>query len=124
MRFLGFALALLSVCWFAAAQESSASPPSPSPVPQNSASTGQSNPATLDLTPGPDGKLSQEQMRELTRTVAQNYRNNYQRERDYTFIERDVENSIDGNGNTKSTEIKTFEVLDIYGEQVRRREGQ
>jgi hypothetical protein len=120
MRFIGFALALLAIGWSAAPQESSVSPSSPSSSPQDSASAVQSNPPKLDLTPGLDGKLSQEQMRELTRTVAQNYRNNYQRERDYTFIERDVENSIDGNGDTKSTEIKTFEVLDIYGEQVRR----
>ena len=120
MRFIGFALALLAIGWSAAPQESSVSPSSPSSSPQDSASAVQGNPPKLDLTPGLDGKLSQEQMRELTRTVAQNYRNNYQRERDYTFIERDVENSIDGNGDTKSTEIKTFEVLDIYGEQVRR----
>jgi hypothetical protein len=74
----------------------------------------------LDLTPGKDGKLSQEQMREITRVVAENYRANYQRERDYTFVERDVENTVDGGGKTKSTEIKTYDVLDIYGEQVRR----
>jgi hypothetical protein len=120
MRFIGFALALLTIGRSAAAQESSVSPPSHSASAQDSARPGERNAPNLDLTPGPDGKLTQEQMRELTRIVAQNYRNNYQRERDYTFIERDVENSIDGNGNTKSTEIKTFEVLDIYGEQVRR----
>lgn len=59
-------------------------------------------------------------MRELTRVVAQNFRDNYRRQRDYTYIERDVENSIDGDGRIKSTEAKTYEILDIYGEQVRR----
>jgi len=59
-------------------------------------------------------------MRELTRVVAQNYRDNFHRERDYTFIEHEVENNKNGNGQTKSTEIETFEVLEIYGQQVRR----
>ncbi len=120
MRIGSLALALLIACCPAAAQEDPASPPSPATSAKDSASVRGGNHPKIDLTPGPDGKLTQEQMRELTRTVAQNYRNNYQRERDYTFVERDVENSVDGNGNIKSTEIKTFEVLDIYGEQVRR----
>ena len=96
-------------------------PASQSANPPNSASTASevARPK-LDLTPGKDGKLSQEQMREIARVVAENYRANYQRERDYTFVERDVENTVDGGGKTKSTEIKTYDVLDIYGEQVRR----
>ena len=74
----------------------------------------------LDLTPDANGRLTQEQMRELTRVVAQNYRDNFKRERDYTFIERDVENNEDGKGQTKSTEVETYEVMAIYGQQVRR----
>jgi len=59
-------------------------------------------------------------MRELTRVVAQNYRDNYKKQRDYTYIERDVEKAMGGNGQVKSTEIKTYEIVAIYGEQVRR----
>src|SRR5579871_2927635 len=74
----------------------------------------------IDLTPDAQARLSQEQMRELTRVVTENYRDNYRRERDYTYIERDVENSVDGKGGTKSSEVRTYEVLEIYGEQVRK----
>lgn len=73
-----------------------------------------------DLTPGPDGKLSQEQMRQLLRIVADKDMENDKRQRDYTYVERDVQNKLDGKGKTKSTEIKTYEVLEIYGSQVQR----
>jgi hypothetical protein len=35
-------------------------------------------------------------------------------------MDREVENKLDGKGQTKSTEVKTYEVLEIYSEQVRR----
>ncbi|MGO9088533.1 MAG: hypothetical protein ACLP6G_03505 [Terriglobales bacterium] len=72
----------------------------------------------LDLTPDAEGKLTPEQMQKLTRVVAQNFQENYKKERDYTFIERDVDKTVDGAGLTKSTEIRTYEVINIYGEQV------
>jgi len=99
--------------------------PSPDPQSQPSAAT-EANEATpaptpkLDLTPDKDGHLSPDQMRELTRVVAQNYRDNYKKQRNYTYIERDVEKQLSGDGQIKSTEIKTYEIVDIYGEQVRR----
>jgi len=79
-----------------------------------------SDSVALDLTPGPDGKLSQEQMRQLFRVVADKDIENDKRQRDYTYIDREVENKLDGKGQTKSTEVKTYEVLEIYGEQVQR----
>ena len=111
------------LCWFilfcallASGQEqpSTASPDKPSAA---------ANPAGApipDLTPGPDGKLSQEQMRQLLRVVADKDIENDKRQRDYTYINREVQNTLDGKGHTKSTEIKTYEVLEIYGEQVQR----
>jgi hypothetical protein len=78
------------------------------------------NPPIPDLTPGPDGKLSQAQMQELFRVVAEKDIENQKRERDYTYIDREVQNKLNGNGQTKSTEIKTYEILRIAGEQVRR----
>lgn len=74
----------------------------------------------LDLTPDAQGKLSQEQMQNLLRVVADKDMENDKRQRDYTYIEREVQNNLDGKGNKKSTEIKTYEILEIYGEQVQR----
>jgi hypothetical protein len=74
----------------------------------------------LDLTPGPDGKLSQDQMQKLLRLVAEKDIENDKRQRDYTYIERQVQHTLDSKGKIKSTEIKTYEVLEIYGEQVER----
>ena len=73
-----------------------------------------------DLTPGPDGKLSQEQMQQLLRVVAEKDIENDKRQRDYTYLEREVQKNFDGKGHLKSTEIKTYEVLEIAGEQVQR----
>src|SRR5215471_11929612 len=74
----------------------------------------------LDLTPDAQGNLSQEQMVKLFRIVADKDMENDKRQRDYTYIEREIQNNLDGSGNKKSTEIKTFEILEIYGEQVQR----
>jgi hypothetical protein len=76
-------------------------------------------PASLSL-PFAPGLLSQAQMKELIQKVVANDIANDKKQRDYTYIERDVENNLDGKGNTKSTETKTYEVLQVYGEQVQR----
>jgi hypothetical protein len=81
----------------------------------NSAAT-----AVPDLTTGADGKLTQEQMRQLLRIVADKDIENDKRLRDYTYIDREVQKNLDGKGDTKSTEVKTYEILEIYGEQVQR----
>jgi hypothetical protein len=110
-------------------QESSTPPPTSSPA---AASSEQSSPPPanerpkaeespkIDLTPDANGKLSQEQMQQLLRVVADKDIDNDKRQRDYTYIERDVDNKLDGKGEIKSTEAKTYEVLEIYGEQVQR----
>jgi len=94
---------LLFVCCTAVAQEPSASTTPP-----------------LDLTPDAHGSLSQSQIEQLFRVVAQKDMENDKLQRNYTYIERQVENGVDGKGNIKSTEVKTYEVLEIYGEQVER----
>ncbi|HEX3819199.1 MAG TPA: hypothetical protein VHW45_02645 [Candidatus Sulfotelmatobacter sp.] len=73
-----------------------------------------------DLTPDAEGKLSQEQMQQLLRVVADKDLENDKRLRDYTYIEREVTHKLDGKGQTKSTETTTYEILEIYGEQVQR----
>jgi hypothetical protein len=73
-----------------------------------------------DLKPDANGKLSQEQMQKLFRVVADKDLENDKRLRDYTYIERDEEHKLDGKGQVKSIEVKTYDVMEIYGEQVQR----
>jgi hypothetical protein len=84
-------------------------------VPHSSAA----KPAASTL-PSVPGLLSQDQIKELIQKVVANDIENDKKQRDYTYIERDVEHNLDGKGNTKSTETKTYEVLQVYGEQVQR----
>lgn len=74
-----------------------------------------------DLTPDANGKLSQEQMQQLFRVVADNDLENDKRIRDYTYTERDEEHKLDDKGNVKSTESETFEIVNVYGQQARRK---
>jgi hypothetical protein len=73
-----------------------------------------------DLTPGASGALSQEQMQKLFRVVADKDLENDRKQRDYTYIERDEEHKLDAQGRTRSTEVKTFEVMELYGLHIRR----
>jgi hypothetical protein len=59
-------------------------------------------------------------MQELFRAVAAKALENDRRQRDYTYIKREVETKLDNKGNSKSTEVKSYEVLEIYGDQVER----
>jgi len=76
-------------------------------------------PAATSLSfPSTATTLTQEQIKELIQKVADNDDKNDKMQRDYTYIEREVEHKLDGKGSTKSTEIKTYDILEIYGEQV------
>jgi hypothetical protein len=76
--------------------------------------SGDPAPATGSVT------LSQDQIRELIRKVADNDEANDKKQRDYTYIQREETHKLDGKGQVKSTEIKTSEIMEIYGEQVER----
>lgn len=78
-----------------------------------------SKPAPPSL-PSVPGSLSTEQIQGLIQRVVENDIQNDKKQRDYTYIERDVQNELDGKGRTKSTETKTYEILNIYGEQVQK----
>ena len=96
--------------------------PSPAPAPQ-AAPNGQSPlpaAAPTDLRPDASGMVSQEQIRELLRRVAEKDLENEKRLRDYTYIQREEEHKLDGQGKVKKIESRTSEVLVIYGEQVER----
>ena len=116
------AMFFVLACLTAVAQQESPATSSASATSDSTAAgeLRQTETPSLDLTPGPDGKLSQEQMQELFRVVANKDLENDKRERDYTYTEREVQTNLDGKGHTKSTEIKTYEILEIAGEQVQR----
>ncbi|HKT88294.1 MAG TPA: hypothetical protein VJQ59_07655 [Candidatus Sulfotelmatobacter sp.] len=121
MRFRILLVVFLAFCCTAFAQQetvpASSATPSDANPPASASSAAISAP---DLTPGPDGKLSQQQMQELFRVVADKDLENQKRERDYTYVDREVQNKLDGSGNRKSTEERTYDVLQIAGEEVHR----
>jgi len=87
---------------------------------ENSAANSAANAPNLNLTPDANGKLSQQQMESLFRVVAEKDEENDKLLRDYTYTERDVQKMLSGKGQVKSTEIKTYDVMEISGEQVQR----
>ena len=64
--------------------------------------------------------LSEDQIRQIIRESADKDLENEKKQRDYTYVERQQTRRLDGKGNVKSTEIKTFDVMEIYGEQVQK----
>src|SRR5271167_1027556 len=77
---------------------------------------GQDNPTAKAPTP----VLSEDQIRELIRQTAEKDMENDKRQRDYTYIQREEEHKLDGKGQVKSTETKTSEIMELYGEPVER----
>ena len=79
----------------------------------------------VDLKPDASGAVPVEQIRELLlRAEAKDLENDKQ-QRDYTYIEREEQHSLDGHGrdghaDVKKIESRTLEILEIYGEQVER----
>jgi hypothetical protein len=126
---MGFFMILL--CLPALGQQEQRAPDRPSPTETTSSDTSSpsneispaiaSKPSpALDLTPDAHGALSQEQMRTLVRVVVDNYRDNYKKQRDYTYIDHEITHKIDSKGQVKSSETKTYEIMDLYGEPVPR----
>jgi hypothetical protein len=64
--------------------------------------------------------LSEDQIRDLIRQTAEKDMKNDKQQRDYTYIQREEEHKLDGKGQVKSTETKTSEIMELYGEQVER----
>jgi hypothetical protein len=76
-------------------------------------------PQGLALASSP-GSLSEDQIRDLFHRVADADLKNDKNQRDYTYTEREEMHTLDGKGRVKSTESKTYEVMELYGSQVRR----
>jgi len=122
MRFRSvYALSVLCLTTLVVGQEPT--PPSPAP-PSNEQTPGEQtsapSPPPIDLKPDASGTVSQEQIRELLRRVAEKDIENDKRLRDYTYIQREEQHRLDGKGNVKKVESRTTEVLVIYGEEVQR----
>jgi hypothetical protein len=64
--------------------------------------------------------LSNDQIRQLIQRVAENDIENDKKLRDYTYSEREEEHRLNGKGEVASTETRTYDVLEIFGEQARR----
>ena len=105
-----FACSLLGV---AVGQESSPAVPTFPPA------TEATVPA-FELKPDASGNVPQEQIRELLRRVSENDLGNFKRLRNYTFVQRQETQQLDGHGKVKKVESKTSEWLQIYGEPVQR----
>jgi hypothetical protein len=75
--------------------------------------------SSSSLSPAPV-TLSREQIQEMIRLSAEKDMENDRRQRDYTYIQREEEHKLNGKGEVSSTETRTYEVLQIYNEQVRR----
>jgi len=68
----------------------------------------------------PSTPLSQEQIQALVRLAADKDLENDKKLRDYTYVQREEEHKLDGDGRTKSTESRTYEIMVLYEEQVRK----
>jgi len=85
-------------------------------APLSSQTTTTASSAALTL-----GAIPEDQIRELIRKVAENDIENDKEQRDYTYTEHEAQRRLDGKGQVTSNESNTYEVMMLYGEQVRRR---
>jgi hypothetical protein len=80
---------------------------------------GQSSPPTLSH-PNKARTLSIEEIQPLIRAVAEKDIANDVKQRDYTYFQREEEHKLDGEGKEKSQETRSYEIMMLYGQQVRR----
>jgi hypothetical protein len=94
-------------------------PPARGQIAQSSAAPGSADAVKSSISET-KASLSNGQIRELIRQVAEKDLENDKRQRDYTYLQRSEEHKLNGKGGVTSTEIKTYEVMQIYGEGVER----
>jgi hypothetical protein len=71
-------------------------------------------------TPPPVTTTAPANPQEIVRRAAMNDLDNDQKQRSYTYIQHTLQKKLNGNGEVRSTETKTHEVMVLYGEQVER----
>jgi len=80
---------------------------------------GQTAPIKLSR-PNQPRTLAGEEIQPLIRAVAENDIANDLKQRDYTYLQREEEHKLDGQGKQKSLETRNYEIMVLYGQQVRR----
>jgi hypothetical protein len=70
--------------------------------------------------PPPPTTLSSDQIKELIRQAAEKDIENDKKQKDYNYSEREEQSKLDSKGSTKSTEVRVYDVLEIYGEEAHR----
>jgi hypothetical protein len=70
--------------------------------------------------PAGTAQLSPDQIRDLIREAAEKDIENDKKQRDYTYIQRENERKLDGDGQVKSSESRTYEIMVLYEEPVRK----
>jgi hypothetical protein len=70
--------------------------------------------------PGATAQLTQDQIRDLIRSAADKDIENDKKQRNYTYIQREDEHKLDGKGQVKSSESRTYEIMVLYEEPVRK----
>ncbi len=111
-----FAAVLATAFVFAQSLDSKSTPPASLP-PAPAAKP--SSPA-VDLVPDAAGAVPPQQIRALLQEAEEKDIENDKRQRDYTYVERQEEHKLDDKGNVKKIEIRTSEILEVYGEPVER----
>jgi len=86
---------------------------------------GQDAPRTDEVKASPERAtprtvLTQNQIHELIHQAADNDLLNNKAARNYAYIQREEEHRLDGNGEVKSTETRTYEIMVLYDEPVRK----
>jgi hypothetical protein len=109
--------ALTVSCWAQVAGPSSV-PPNLSPTQSASTETTSVASAAINLEPDANGNVPPEQIRALLVRAEEKDLENDKQLRNYTYIERQEEHKLDSNGNVAKIEIRTSEILEIYGEEV------
>ena len=81
----------------------------------------QNAPQRLSLArPNEPRTLSDAEIQPLIRAVAENDIANDLKQRDYTYLQREEEHRRDGQGNEKWFATRNYEIMMLYGQQVRR----
>jgi hypothetical protein len=68
----------------------------------------------------PPATLSEAEIKNLIRQAADKDIENDKKQHDYTYSKRVEQHQLGGKGEVKSTEVRVYDVLEIYGEQVER----
>ena len=70
--------------------------------------------------PADSATVSNDQIRDLIRQAAEKDMANDKAQRDYTYIQREDERKLDGSGHVKSSASRTYEIMVLFEEPVRK----